>query len=387
METYDDNLYLSNTDEISDYLTTATPSLSLNVTSQDTQVECEYAPAFVWYDKEDQNDTVRHFGTATVGRDLTEYLRLDLVDTYIQSEEPIEEAEDVEGVRDTRESYRRNVFRGSLGYLFGPEDALTMGYRHSLLKNDDDAVDNGRVRNPFASVIYWFNVKNGLEIDYQYTKAVFWRGDDLQAGDDYTGNGAGMRYVHRFTPHATGSLSYRYTDRDFEGDTEDYMVHEGLIRYDQAFSPDLSVSLGCGGFVQELDQSDSESGINYDLALAKRFERGNLTISGSGGWDEAYLEAERRGFTRYRRISMRLDYRITGFLGLYAGWSGRLDEDDADHEWATWGRHLGLKWKFLKRFSLAFNYSYAERDDDVDTEDYTVNRFAIMLSAGELYRW
>jgi len=178
-QTHDDNIYLDSTDENSDYMTTASPGLSLDVLSQDTHLEFQYAPTFVWYDKEDQNDTVRHWGTATFGRDLTEYLRLDLTDTYAESEEPIEEAEDVEGVRDTRDSYRRNAFTGSLGYLFGPENVLTVGYRHSLLKNDDDTVDDGRVRNPFASVIYWFNVKHGVELDYEHTKAVFWRGGIL----------------------------------------------------------------------------------------------------------------------------------------------------------------------------------------------------------------
>ena len=54
-ETYDDNIYLNDSNEKSDYITAVTPGLSLNILSQNTQLELSYAPTFVRYDDEDEN--------------------------------------------------------------------------------------------------------------------------------------------------------------------------------------------------------------------------------------------------------------------------------------------------------------------------------------------
>ncbi|MDY6950014.1 MAG: outer membrane beta-barrel protein [Thermodesulfobacteriota bacterium] len=390
-ETYDDNIYLDATDKQSDYITAVSPSLSLHLLSEKTHLELLYAPTFVWYDKEDQNDTVRHSGTVTFGHDLTQYLSFDLSDTYIKSEEPMEETEEVENVRNTRDMYQRNAFSASLGWLLGPEDLLAVGFRHSLLKNDDPTVDDGKIRNPYSNVAYWFDPKNGLEIDYEYTDALFWRGDYEEPGDDYTGHGAGMRFIHRFTQYTSGFLAYRFTNRHFDGETEDYTVHHGSIGLEQAFAQDLSISMGGGYFVQKNDQYDDQTGYSYNASVEKGFERGSFSIGGSGGWDEAYLEAERRGFSRYWSIQARLEYQIAAALAAYGGWSYRLDKGEGDEgedrDWGTWQRSCGLTWTFLRWFSLSFDYTYANREDDVETEDYTGHRFMLNLTASKLWQW
>ena len=48
-ETYDDNIYLNSTDEVSDYLIAVSPGFSLSILSQKMQFEAAYAPTFVWY--------------------------------------------------------------------------------------------------------------------------------------------------------------------------------------------------------------------------------------------------------------------------------------------------------------------------------------------------
>ena len=396
-ETYDDNIYLNSSDETSDYITEVTPGLSLNILSQNTQLELTYAPTFVRYDDEDENNTVRHSGTLILGHDLTQHLRFDLTDTYIFSEEPLEETEGIEAPRvtpDERYTYQRNIGTASLRYLFGAENVLTVGYTHSLLDNEDVELsepiipDDGTIQTPFATLAYWFNVKNGLELDYEYVKAGFDRKDDFEPEDDYTGHGTGIRYLYRFTPHTTGSVGYDYTTRDFDGLEEDYEVHEGSAGFDHTFSPDLSVSLVGGYFVQKNDYSDDETGATYEASLMKTFSRGSFTIGGSGGWDEAYLEAERRGFTRYWSANASIEYQILEPLMGYAGGSYRTDEDDADdREWTTWRGNCGLTWDFLRWYALSLDYTYADRDDDVDTDDYTVNRVMLRLTASRLFRW
>ena len=82
IEEYDDNIYLSDRNEISSYITMTSPGFNFNFLAQHTQLELEYAPTFVWYSEESVDSEVRHLGTLTFGQDLTEHIRFDLTDTY-----------------------------------------------------------------------------------------------------------------------------------------------------------------------------------------------------------------------------------------------------------------------------------------------------------------
>ena len=246
-----DNIYLDGTNEKSDNLITVSPGVNMMISSVNKTLSIDYAPTWVWYDEYDQNDTVRHSGTLTFGQDLTEHLLFDLTDNYLKSEEPIEETEQVEGIRRTRDTYQRNRASASLEYQFGPEDTIAFGYRHNLLENEDPTLDDGTIQNPFCNIGYWFNIKNGLDLDYEFTKANFSRDDDTVAGDDYDGHAAGVRYIHRFTPHTRGSIGYDFTNRNFEGLTEGYRIHEGTLGIEHSFSRNLSLSLQGGIFAQD----------------------------------------------------------------------------------------------------------------------------------------
>ena len=382
---YEDNIYLDNTNEKSDNLTTVSPGINMTISSLNRTLSIDYAPTWVWYDKYDQNDTVRHSGTLTLAQELTEHLRFDLTDTYLKSEEPLEETEEVEGVRTTRNTYQRNTGRASVSYQFGPENALTLGYEHSLLENEDVTLDDGTTQNLFTTLTHWFNVKNGLELNSQFTRADFSRDDAFIAGDDYRGHATGIRYIHRFTPYTRGSTRYNLTTRNFEGDTEDYKVHEGALGFEHSFSPDLSLSLEGGVFTPKNERSEDETGYSYDASLVKGFKRGSFTIGGRGGWDEAYLEAERRGFTKYWSANTRLEYQLMERLDSYAGGSFRRDRNTENREWETWRGNCGLRLEFLRWFSLSLDYSYAQRDDDVDTEDYRGNTVMLTLTASKPY--
>ncbi len=409
-EEYDDNLFLDSTDEKSDYLTMASPGFSFSLVSQNIELGLEYVPTFVEYADKNEYDTVRHSGTLTFGQDLTEYLRLDVTDTWLRSEEPLETVEEVEGERRTRNTYERNTGSASLRYVFGMENALTIGYRHSLLENEenqDDDVDDGRIQNPFVTVTYHFNVKNQIELDYGFTRADFWRDDVPQdgvlTGDDYTGHSAGIRYIYSFTPHTTGSLGYSLATRNFDvfvlddtTENQDYKVHEGSIGFEHAFAPDLSLSAGAGYFSQDYvnasetspdEPRHDETGYTYNAMLNKQFERGSFSIGGNGGWDEAYLEAERRGFTRYWSANTTLEYQILESVNSYAGGSYRRDRDENDRDWENLRGNCGLTWSCLRWFSLSLDYSYAERNDDEDLDDYRVKRVTLILTASRLYRW
>jgi predicted porin len=384
---YDDNIDLERDNEKPDYIITISPSFNLNIASEKNNFTIRYSPSVVRYKEEDQNNTVRHSGQLSFREELGENLTFEITDTYLRSEEPIEETEGIIGVRRTRNMYQRNTGSAGMSYTFGPENTLNFGYDHRLLENEDVTLDDGMIFDPFADLAYWFNNKSGIELSTRYTMADFTRDNNTLPGDDYSGIAAGLRYLYRFTPQTTGSIGYNMTRRDFNGPSEDYYVHEGSIGFDHAFSSRTSLAVSAGYFALKNERSENEGGYTYDLVFNKTLERGSLTISGSGGWNEAYLEAERRGQTQYQGLDSRFEYQVAESLTNYSGISYRQDKDAGDRRSKTVRVNYGWRWLFWRYFSVSLDYSCSTRDDDLDTEDYMVNRVMMNLTATRLIRW
>jgi len=384
-ERYDDNIYLTPDHETSDYITAVSPSISMGLFGKHTNLSLTYGLSFVRYDDEDQNDTTRHLATLLFSQKLGRHLSIELSDTFIRSEEPLEETEGIIGIRQTRNEYWRNTGRAALNYQFGREDSFTLSYEQSNLENDDQDVDDGRIMNLSGTLTLWMTQKSGLELTYGYIKADFWR-ERGKAGDDYTGNSGIIRYMHRFTRHAMGYVGYEYNDRDFDGTTEDYKVHEGFMGWEQSLSPTFDLSLRIGYFIQDNETSEDENGFSYSANLTKRLRRGTISLGGEGGWNEAYLEAERRGFTRYWSARARVDYQVLKPLGLYVGGSYRQDKDPTDRKWKTSTANAGFRVTFWRWFSVGMEYEYLDRNDDIDAYDYTANRVMLIFRASKLFR-
>ena len=386
-EEYDDNIYLTNTGERSDYITIISPSILLNMVSQKGNLGLTYTPSYVMYSKEDEKDTFRHAGNLALDRELTQHIRFNLTDAFIRTEDPIEGTEGIDSIRNTRNTYWRNTFNTDLQYVFGTENLFSLAYNNSKLENEDITLNDGTIHNPSADLAYWFDIKNGIDLNVQYIKADFSRDDGTPAGDDYRGHGSGIRYIRRFNPHTTGSIHYGFSKRDFDGLSEDYKVHEGTLGFDHSFSEDLTVSLSGGFFIQNNETSDDDSGYSYNLLLTRRFDRGSISIGGQGGWREAYLEAERRGFTKYQGFNANFEYQVMETLTNYAAGAYTQNKDPSNRKWNNIRINYGFRYTFLRWFTASLDYSYQTRDDDMNTGDYDVNRVMLIITAARLFRY
>ena len=386
-EEYDDNIYLDPSNEISDYILAITPGINYSILSEKTDFSLTYSPSFVFYDDHTENDTTRHSASLTWGQDLTQHMRFDLTDTYYRGEEPLERDEAVQGVRNTREQYWRNTGNAGLEISFGPQNTLTLGYNHSYLKNEDPTIDDGNIQRPSAVLAYWFNTKNGVELNYEYTKIDYYLDEGVAVRDDFTGNVSGIRYIHQYRPQTSIFVEYGFSNRDFDGLTEDYDVHAGSVGFDHSFSPQTSLSLLGGFFSQDRDLAESQDGMVYNAFLTRRFERGSFTIGGSGGWHDSELDAEIRGFTRYNSGNLSIEYQLSEPFRFYIGGSYRVDRDKFSSEWSTLRGNMRIIWTFLQHFALELDYRYSDRDDDEDVFDYTSNRIMLTLRASKLHRW
>ena len=385
-ELYDDNIYLNNTDEINDWITSITPGLNLNIFSQKNNFIFNYSPSIVRYKNKDENNTVRQALMFSFNSAVSQRFEFNISDTFLRSEDPLDDTNDIVGVRKTRNIYRRNNGNAGIRYTFGSSNTFMLGVRHAYLKNQDINIDNGTIIDPYAGYTYWFNVKHGLEITAGYTKADFSRDGNTPPGDDYSGFNEGVGYRYRFDPHSTFFVSYDFTTRDFKGNTTDYEVYDGTIGFEKNVSEDMSYNISIGYFIWQNDMDVDDDGFSADISLTKKINRGSFNFSGRSGWSEAYLEAERRGFTKYRQLSSIFNYQVMEKLSNFVSVSYRQDKDNNNRVSKTITVNYGWDWNFFRNYSMSLDYSCSTRDDDLNTDDYMVNRVMFILRWSRPYR-
>jgi hypothetical protein len=391
-ETYDDNIFLTDRNKVGDYITAATPGIALSLLREHTNLRLNYAPSFVWYADRTDLDTVNHSAGLTFGQDLAQRLRFDLTDTYLQSHDPLQDIQDVQGLRRTRNEYWTNSGLGSVGYIFGTENKVTVGYGNYYIKNDEVTLDNSVVQNPYGNLAYWFDVKNGMELMYRYTDAHFWRGDNLPASDDYTEQNPGVRYIRRFTPNSKAYIGYNYAAFDFAGPLQqNFDVHEGVVGLEHSFSPEYTVAASAGYFMQVNQITGNQDGPTYAASLTRRFARGSITVGGKGGYDYSNLQQTvgvgvTSGLSKYYGAYVNGAYQVLERVNVYAGGSYRHDKYTLDNT-DNFRGSCGVRWDFLRYFYLALDYAYSQYNEDLGLDEYTDNRVSLTIGASKLFKW
>jgi len=376
-ETYDDNIFRDPENEQSDYITSVSLPLTLNVLSEYTKLSINFTPSYNWYYEFSENNAWRYFAGVSWDQRLTQSLRLQLSDTYVNSEDPIDDFTDLNADRTLRNKYWINRGRASFNYVFGPENLLQAGYLRTDRQNTDPTYNDSQDQRPFLNLTYWFDVRNGIRLDYTYADVA------LSVDPDFTGHAPGIRYLRRFSPQTIGYVGYIYTTRDFDEGEEDYVVHNGYVGVDHAFSPEYTVSANGGYFIQIPDITDSTNGMSLAVDLTRRFARGNITIGLSTGWDDDYLRGGDPNFQQYWGGFLNGRYQILESLSIYGGVSYRLSEEENGFRDDNLRANCGLTWTFMRWFSLSLDYQYINRDSDFDPDDFAVNRVMLTLRASK----
>jgi hypothetical protein len=389
-ETYDDNIFLTNNNKVSDWITVVTPGIAMNLVAEHTNLQLRYAPSFTRYADRDDQDNTSHSAGLTFGQDLAQGLRFNLTDTYLQSKDPLEDPQNVQGLRQTRSEYWTNTTDANVSYIFGAENRVNVGYRYNIYENDQITLDDSKIQSPYANLTYWFDVQNGAEVTYAYTDAKYTNDETLFAESDYTSNSTGIRYLRRFTPNSTGYVGYNYAAYDYERVLpQDFDVHDGFVGVDHSFSPEYTVSARVGYFIRVNDITDNQDGLTFTASLTRNFDRGNITVGGNGGW--AYEDLQQgagltSGFSQYYGGYVNGRYEILERVNLYAGLSYRHDKytlDSADY----FRGNCGIRWDFLRYFFVALDYSYVDRSEDLGFDEYTGNRIMLTVGASKLFQW
>jgi hypothetical protein len=402
-EEYNSNIDLTPTNRRDDYITTVSPGLRFSTLPRGEVTRAQQAPTaeqkfgidldvnagFVFYaDEEDDNYTSLN-GSLNAWYLFSPKFSFRVRDYLIRSDE-IREADfsatAIEGQtlisRTTRRTpYYRNVFEPSVEYRFGRENIFGINYRNNTYRNRSDLFEHSTENYINPRLTYWFNIRNGITLEYGLTLGDFERSPDL------TGHMGTGRYTYRFNPRTSIFGEYTYLLRDFDSPSIDYVIHRPSLGVEHAFSPTLTARVQGGYYWQNPERGSTTDGVFYDVSLSQRARNTTYTFSFQGGYTEDYFTAENLGFNKYYRAIGRVTHQplekmTVGLFGSYewikyyadvAETSGQKDQ--------IWTIGADASYQFFRWLTLSLQGSYRENHSNFDTADYTEYRGIFRITA------
>jgi hypothetical protein len=323
-EEFTDNLFLTEENEESEFITVVSPRVSFILEGKRSNAELSYSPGFTFYQDNDELNSVRHSVSLSGSRQLTKRLSLSAADNFRRTEEPYTrgeltldpEAEKLEDVidytiRTEREPRYTNDAQIRMDYDFGRESSVYAQYSHRLYRDETPGAEDSDKHNPGVGFTYWPDAWNGFRGSASYTRGLFEEGTE-----DFHNWEGSFRYIRNLNRFWGGFFEYKHVYTNFEGEEEDYHVYNPAVGTSYTFSEDASVELSVGYFLQDREDGDSETGASVDLDMRKawRFKRGAFRISGGSGFEQTYFRSENLGFTQYYGVRSSLEYAFTRYL-------------------------------------------------------------------------
>ncbi|MDY6973939.1 MAG: outer membrane beta-barrel protein, partial [Thermodesulfobacteriota bacterium] len=255
-------------------------------------------------------------------------------------------------------------------------------------ENDDPAMEDSTEHGPSGTLSYWFDLRNGVELGYGFTRYQFDQEDGPAASDDIDSHEADVGYIHQFGPRTRSRLNYGLAVRNYKEETIDYQIHDVSVGLEKDFSPHTSLTLQLGFYGPTGDVSE-DTGILFAADMDRQISHGSIVLGIRKGWDDDYMDSEKRDFTEYWSTQARIEYDIFENLHIYVSGSYRKNsyalEETEDDE--TYRGRCGLMLEFLRRFSLALDYSYQDRRSDDPEDEYVGNMIMVTLSASRPFKW
>jgi len=389
-EEFTDNVFLSsdNTTE-TDFITTVSPGISLGLLWQTAGLDLFYDPSYAYYDEYDENNTWRHQAGLRGWVLPTKNTRIDLRDSFVNTEDPLSE-DDIAvirttdpslpvdtGIRRGRNRYSRNFAEANFSHQFGPSDRYRIGYGHTLLENDDPAIEDSTTHNPSAELRYWFLPGWGLDLSGAYTKGEYEINDEVE---EWYGS---FRLLKKLSPHMDGYLRYSQTNYNYEGENGDDKTYNPSAGIDYIIAENLTLNFDVGYFINDFDKREDVDGLTLDARLIQTLRRGSINLLARTGYDQSIGQTENLGFEQFAEAGASVTYRFTRYVsgsinGFYR-YSDYVDSAD-DRRDDNIRAAAGLAATPLNWMKIDLRYSYRKLESTVDTNDYQENRATLMMT-------
>jgi len=382
---YDDNLFLTKENKVDDWITVARGGLSFSNMDQKGGISLDYNAGWNQYWDHTDFNYVSHNGNLDIKYLTRSHFNFYLKEIFVRSDEPrereylapstIPNAYVLSTVQE-RSVYWRNIVIPSVEYMFGKESKIGVSYTENDYSNQDETIGKRREASVSPYFEFWLDQRNGISGNYGYTHG------DFDNSPDMRGQNASLRYTNRYGPQSSVYLDNYVLRRDFKGsDSSDYDVYNPKIGINHAFTKTLSGQLEGGYYWQDQKNGPTRSAPTYTAGLTNVDQRSTYNITLQGGFYEDYFTSQNLGFARYHRLLISAYHRLSRHFFVSMQGNGEYADYTSDRNDWIYGGGASAGYDLTKWFTVSLNYTYQQRNSDIDANDYTNNRVMIAIKA------
>lgn len=381
-EEYNDNINLTSKAQKSDYISSIYPGVKFSSKDSRYEIDLDYKLGLIAYASGPENNYLSHSGKLDTYYKFNPRWTLRLKEDFLRSEDTLEvdpltstiENQSHYSTNQGRAVFLRNTLEPSLEYQFGKEDRASLTYRNNIFRTQNQLSEGSQENAVKANLTYWLNIKNGILLDYSFSKGVFERSSGLSS------HLSRFRYTYRFNPASSFYGDYSFQKFDFESPGMDYTVHNPSLGFDYAFTSTLSGSAQAGYFWKNAT-TGTTNGYTYQVGLARKDKKITYTLSLQGGYTQDYFTVQNLGFTRYNRAYGKITHQVRERVVLnFTGLLERAEFDSNRTDW-IWGITGSASYQVLKWLALSLEASHRENNSTVDSNSYSENRAIVKITA------
>ena len=371
---YDDNVYNTSGNKVSDYATTFSPGIWLAlpgvrekapspVTSPRTtggvgvvedhgdlirrlKAFLHYRSDMTRYDEVEDKDTDDQLIEGLLQYSFRGGLSFELVNQYKQGHEDASES-----ISGAQADYTSNLFGTRVNYDVSSRVRLRGEYSNFDV-NYDTALNDTRSRNDSkysGYAFYKLSGKSSVFIEYDFVDISYDISPDLDSSEHYVWAG----YRHRFSEKTMGEVKGGYLTKDYERsgvDSWDDFVLKGWLDY--AITGKSRLKLTLSRNPEEPDRYDDESSLTnaVNLTLNHDLTR-KIMLSLDGGYSESTYEGQY----------------------VYGGVSGERKDD-------KYTGKLSMDYRIQDWLGVGASYTYTDRESTFSNLSYTDNTFMLTLT-------
>lgn len=391
------NLVLDTLEKNSDWHTMLSPGFSLDLDSPKTKMRLDYEIRVGFYhrEKNKERDTDLHYGTAQWEQTLTRNIKLDIMDTFSRSDDPIlvnEEGLIEEAVG--RRIYYRNNGQISLSMHFGVNNLFGLGYRNLYLNNKSDSYEDSIGHDFFFKLNTRLNPSWGIDLESRINRGKFKQPEGFTGSgtDDFYDREGVITLNYRWHPYRSLFARYSFLSKKFDDPNSiEFYLHQSSVGLSFELSPHTSFSMEGGYFLQDLADNRKEDGARFNIVLNTQKRRASVSLGGSGGFTQDYFSSENLGSSKFRHVYGSLNYLLSRdlstFLSANYQWNKSLEANQGNRKDKVWRTSTGFYYSFSDWLTLFMDWAYSERQTKSNlrfnrrAEFFRDNRVTLRLTA------
>lgn len=382
-EQYTSNVFLTNTNAKSDWITTLGPGVRVSANQATFGADLDVNAGYNWYANRTKDDYWSVSGTANLRYNPDPRLTLSLREYALRSAQTAEpvyqqgQAGYVPGTYQGTAPYWRNVISPDIDWKFSKQGTIGLGYTNNILRYDNSSQYGDSTENLINTRFTWsFDQRNGLALDYSYMIG------DFQSSPDLAGQSAHARFTHRPDAQMSVFLDYSFLSRVYDSPGTSYTVNTPTAGIEYSFTKSLVGLAQLGYYWQNPNGGQGQNGFNGTLSLTQKEKITTYTLSMNVGYREDLFSSQNLGFSQYFGATAVVNHMLSQRFSV--GLVGTAQHADYVYnpriDW-TYTADATASYLLLKWLSVNGRVGWQQQDSNISVNSYNEYHAYVSLTA------